>query len=276
MDIRLLKFFVALYKDNNMTIAAERCFVSQPSISNGIKQLEDELGVQLFERIKKGVQPTEEGHHLYPIAIRILSEFDDLKEQFKPNKKSKYSFKLAIMLDLSVSRLSKFYENIRLLSDDVLLDLVDYNDTDCDARITLLDFKSQDELFLPLWTEDYLLCILKSHPLANYSEVNLEDLNNYNFIECPPCEAHKQTLSLLSCSKKYIVSSGTSHYKSGVLAMVKAGYGISFLPEGLIEGETDIISPPFNGSRMYRSIGMAYKGDKAEMPIIQKLIEYYQ
>ena len=55
MDIRLLKFFIAVYEQKNLTRAAQQCFVSQPNISNGIKQLEDELGKNPFWKdIKKG------------------------------------------------------------------------------------------------------------------------------------------------------------------------------------------------------------------------------
>lgn len=54
MDLRLLKSFFAVYEEKNITLAAERCFVSQPSISNAIKQLEEELNTSLFVRHKKG------------------------------------------------------------------------------------------------------------------------------------------------------------------------------------------------------------------------------
>ena len=70
MDLRLLRFFIAVYEEKNITLAAERCCVSQPSISSGIKQLEQELATQLFVRHKKGVNLTDEAHYLYPLADR--------------------------------------------------------------------------------------------------------------------------------------------------------------------------------------------------------------
>lgn len=53
VDLRLLRFFIAIYEENNITAAATRCYVSQPSLSAGLKQLEEELGGTLFERSKR-------------------------------------------------------------------------------------------------------------------------------------------------------------------------------------------------------------------------------
>ena len=64
VDLRLLRFFIAIFEENNITSAANRCFVSQPSLSAGLKQLEEELGGQLFERSKKGVKPLDSAHYL--------------------------------------------------------------------------------------------------------------------------------------------------------------------------------------------------------------------
>ena len=58
MDIRELRYFAAVYRERNLTEAAKRCFISQPSISAAITNLEAELGTTLFIRHKKGVAPT--------------------------------------------------------------------------------------------------------------------------------------------------------------------------------------------------------------------------
>ena len=58
MDIRELRYFAAVYRERNLTAAAKRCFISQPSISAAITNLEAELGTTLFIRHKKGMAPT--------------------------------------------------------------------------------------------------------------------------------------------------------------------------------------------------------------------------
>lgn len=71
MDERLLRFFVAVYEEKNLTRAAEKCFVSQPNISNGLKQLEEIIEKQLFLRNKRGVEI--KGMRI--IYIQLLKEY---------------------------------------------------------------------------------------------------------------------------------------------------------------------------------------------------------
>jgi DNA-binding transcriptional LysR family regulator len=86
MDERLLRFFVAVYEEQNLSRAAEKCFVSQPNISNGLKQLEETIGKELFLRHKRGVEIKEDAHYLYPIAKRILGELNAIPEMFREGK----------------------------------------------------------------------------------------------------------------------------------------------------------------------------------------------
>ena len=72
MDIRELRYFAAVYRERNLTAAAKRCFISQPSISAAITNLEAELGTTLFIRHKKGMAPTESAAQFHGIARKII------------------------------------------------------------------------------------------------------------------------------------------------------------------------------------------------------------
>ena len=72
MDMRELRYFIAVFEECNLTAAAKRSFVSQPSISVAIADLEQELGTTLFIRHKKGVTPTASADDLYPLARRLV------------------------------------------------------------------------------------------------------------------------------------------------------------------------------------------------------------
>ena len=76
MDIRELRYFAAVFRERNLTAAARRCFISQPSISAAITNLEAELGTALFIRHKKGVAPTEAAEQFHAVARRIIDEAD--------------------------------------------------------------------------------------------------------------------------------------------------------------------------------------------------------
>lgn len=185
VDLRLLRFFIAIFEENNITSAANRCFVSQPSLSAGLKQLEEELGGQLFERSKKGVKPLDSAHYLYPLAVKLVEEASKLPSLFMA-KASRQKLRLAVMPDLSQRRLAGFLQQVNQAIDKLDLELVDYQ-SPADCRLSIDSLRHEDEVFFPLWEEDYVLCVPKDHTLAQVDNLRPEQLNGFDFIECPPC-----------------------------------------------------------------------------------------
>ena len=76
MDIRELRYFAAVFSERNLTAAARRCFISQPSISAAITNLEAELGTTLFIRHKKGMAPTASAEQFHAVARHRISRGD--------------------------------------------------------------------------------------------------------------------------------------------------------------------------------------------------------
>src|SRR5260221_11888249 len=83
MDIRELRYFAAVFRERNLTAAAKRCFISQPSISAAITNLEAELGTTLFIRHKKGGAPTESAEQFHAVAPRIIDDAEAPKTLFR-------------------------------------------------------------------------------------------------------------------------------------------------------------------------------------------------
>ena len=81
MEIHQLEYLVALAEEGSFTKAAERALVAQPSLSQQIQKLEREIGQPLFDRLPRGVAPTEAGHRLLEHARRILAELRDAKRR---------------------------------------------------------------------------------------------------------------------------------------------------------------------------------------------------
>ena len=273
MDLRLLKYFVAVYEEKNITRAAERCYVSQPSLSNALKQLEDEVGKPLFVRHKKGVTVADEAHYLYPRARRLLEDAETLTDLFK-NPQAFKPLSLGVFPDLSPKRLADVLALVRENISGLALRVVDY-DEEADARITLDVLKGPDEIFLPLWEEEYVVCLRPDHPLAHHSELLPEDLDKYDFIECPPCEAHQQTAGLLACSGLRMNIVASAEHKGQVMHLVQAGYGISFLPDGVLEMAHDLVSIPFRGPRMFRRIGITYPAEQSLEPALAEVVTLF-
>ena len=270
LDLRLLRFFIAIYEEKNITAAAERCHVSQPSLSAGLRQLEETLGDSLFIRGKKGVEAKDPAHYLYPHAVKLVEEARRLPELFR-QKATRARLNLAIMPDLSRRRLAGLLQQVQAVLPELDLTLSDYG-MPADCRLTLDALRREDEIFLPLWEEDYVLCVRSDHPLAGRRQLELAELQHYDFIECPPCEAHQQTIGLLACDRLTLNLVAKAESKGLVMALVLAGVGISFLPDGLVEDEAGLCTVPVSGPRMFRRIGLCYPAHQTLNPALRELI----
>ncbi|MDM5059389.1 LysR family transcriptional regulator [Aeromonas rivipollensis] len=270
LDLRLLRFFIAIYEEKNITAAAARCHVSQPSLSAGLRQLEEALGDSLFIRGKKGVEAKDPAHYLYPHAVKLVEEARRLPTLFR-QKATRARLNIAIMPDLSRRRLAGLLQRVQGVLPELDLTLSDYG-TPADCRLTLDALRREDEIFLPLWEENYVLCVPVGHPLAGRERLPLAELQHYDFIECPPCEAHQQTIGLLACDRLTLNLVAKAESKGLVMALVLAGVGISFLPDGLVEDEPGLRTVAVNGPRMFRRIGLCYPAHQTLNPALRDLI----
>ncbi|MCF2876157.1 MULTISPECIES: LysR family transcriptional regulator [unclassified Tenacibaculum] len=273
MDTRLLKFFIAVYEQKNLTRAASQCFVSQPNISNGIKQLEEELGKTLFERHKKGVELKTEAHYLYPIAKRLVSEIDNLSHSFKV-RKFENKVQIGIAESLPQEHKQQFFRTSSNICDSVEW-IVNEIDRKNELNLLVREWKQEEDLFLPLWKEDYVLCIPNDNPLINKDLISLKDLEKETFIHCPPCEAHKQCLSILNHETNKMVTVANCSTKTETLTMLMAGLGVTFLPESFVDGWYGFEVKKYKGPRYFREVGLAYPRKSLRNPAIAKIIEHF-
>ncbi len=80
MDIHQLKIFVSVYKNKSFSRASEQLYLTQPTISDHIKALEEEFGCKLFDRLGRTILPTREADALYGHAVEIIEKADAVKE----------------------------------------------------------------------------------------------------------------------------------------------------------------------------------------------------
>ena len=112
MTIRHLRILVAVYDELNMTVAARKLFMTQPSISQAIKELENYYGVVLFERLSRKLYVTEAGEKAYQYATHIIKLFDELQDNLKENAFQK---KLVIGANYTVGAglIHKYIDNFK-------------------------------------------------------------------------------------------------------------------------------------------------------------------
>lgn len=200
MTLQQLKYLVTVAECKNITEAAEKLFISQPSLSAAIHNLENEMGVTAFVRSNKGVSVTREGEELLSFARNLLEQADIMKDRFC-NDKSRmpkfsvscqhYSFAVNAFVDVVNKYDANIYSFILRetqtgeIIDDVangrselgILYLFENNE---DVLTKL--FKKNDLVFEEIFKASPHVFISKNHPLANNDIITLEELKPYPYL----------------------------------------------------------------------------------------------
>ena len=96
MNIQYLKYAIEVEKHKSISKAAKNLYMGQPNLSRAIKELEDSLGIVIFERTSKGIAVTPNGEEFLQYAKRILSQIDELEEIYKTGKSDKQQFSACV------------------------------------------------------------------------------------------------------------------------------------------------------------------------------------
>lgn len=123
MNLQQLEYIVALYQYGNFAKAAEKCFVTQPTLSMMIKRLEEELNVVIFDRNKNPIEPTDEGLKIIQQAQKILSEVETLKTLALADKKLKGKLKVGIIPTIAPYLLPLFLNSFAQKYLDIVLEI---------------------------------------------------------------------------------------------------------------------------------------------------------
>lgn len=263
MDIRELRYFAAVYRERNLTAAARTCFVSQPSISTAITNLEAELGTTLFIRHKKGVAPTALAEQFHALARRIIDEADAARSLFrKPSTRTNLT--LGLMRTLDVPRTIALLKPLTARS-DIALRLVGHDER-ADARIISKSMLGDDEHFVPLWTERYVAALPPSHPLTLKERLRAADLADAPMIDRCHCEQSE----FFGRAAQRRPSAAIAQSEDWAMALVAAGIGIAIVPEGVAKGHPDVAIREIE-VKIRREVGLAYR---ASAPLVDALKDF--
>jgi DNA-binding transcriptional LysR family regulator len=251
MDIRELRYFTAVYRARNLTAAARQCFVSQPSISTAITNLEAELGTTLFIRHKKGVAPTASAEQFHALARRIIDEADAARSLFK-KPSTKATLTLGLMRTLDVPRTIALLKPLTA-NPQIALRLVG-SDERADARIIAKTMQRSDEHFVPLWSERYVAALPPSHPLTLKHRLRAADLADIALIDRCHCEQS----AFFGRSAPRRQPAAIAQSEDWAMALVAAGVGVAIVPEGVARNNPDVAVREIE-VKVKREVGLVYR-----------------
>lgn len=194
MTIRHLKIFLTVAETGKMSMAAEQLYITQPSVSQAIRELEDHYQVLLFERLSKKLYITEDGKKLYITAKQLVTQFESLEESMrKENRREK--IRIGGTVTLGSGLLSKVVRDLR--GERPELDIYSYmNNTqiieqkllnmELDVGIVEGRVKSRDLVSIPLIDDMLVLACGQNHLYFGRHTLFINELNGHDFVKREP------------------------------------------------------------------------------------------
>ncbi|NVJ98231.1 MAG: LysR family transcriptional regulator [Alphaproteobacteria bacterium] len=242
MDLYLLKYFLAVVETGSFTRAADRTFVTQPTLSAGIKKLEGQLGHVLFERSNRRVFLTDAGTRFLPRAKAILHECN-MATQALDETSTAPVLRLGVLTTLSNRLVGEMLAEFKRLEPRATIEIVDGTEQELANR---LDDRSLDyalsihrgqgeELALPLMMESYVFILSKDHILADRTRVTAADLREEYMIVRSRCEVLSETSRYFTDQNIRPRLVYRTANDSRAIAMVAAGLGGTVVPKSLVD-----------------------------------------
>lgn len=190
MTIRHLRIFVAVAETGKMSAAAERCFITQPTVSQAIRELENHYQVTLFDRLSKKLYITEAGKQLLTYAQKVLSQFDILEnnmEDFHRNDQLRIGATITVgacLLSSVLNDMKALHPGLRTYACVANTSLIEKKLLNSELDVALVEgiITSPDLISIPVVDDFLVLAIAHEHPLAKKKQIHVQELSQYDFV----------------------------------------------------------------------------------------------
>lgn len=286
--LRQLEYVVSVADLSSFHRAAEACHVSQPGLSAQVKQLESQLGVQLFERDKRRVLITAAGREVVARARRLLTASDELVEAARtlsaplagPLRLGVIPTIAPYLLPQALPAVRRAHPelNLRLREDQTehLLALLDAGQLD--LLLLALEADLGEVETLPLFRDSFLLATPPGHPLADRDEIDESWLNGEQVLLLDDGHCLRdQALGVCGRSGMSEIGDFRATSLSTLVQMVAGGEAITLLPRLALGVEcartAEFCVRPFRDPAPFRTIGLAWRRSSPRGEAFRQLAE---
>ena len=281
MEMHQVRYFLAVAEELNFTHASDKCNVTQPSLSRGIKLLEEELGGPLFRRERKSTHLTDLGNMVRP-HLQSVYDHSMLAKHLSRDLGKKVPLKLGIMSTISPDEIVDLIANIRGRYPEVELKLCDANAKDLRARLLAGDLEvviyalpgeePDDRLHLiPLFREQMVLAIHHGHRLAKARVFPVREMNDECYIHRVNCEFAGYADEILQQQGVTCTPTYWSERDDWTLAMVAAGLGFAFMPGNSIK-HPGVLGLPVVEPEFWRQVNLVSVRGRQFSPGVGSLV----
>ncbi|MFZ6040184.1 DNA-binding transcriptional regulator HcaR [Vibrio natriegens] len=284
MELRHLRYFVAVAKELNFTRAAAKLHTSQPSLSSQIKDLEECVGVPLLMRNRRKVTITAAGELFLKEAISILEMAENAKIKARQAMLNDKSLTIGFVPSAEVNVLPEVLPLLRLENPDMQIELSSVITTEQESQILdgQLDVGfMRNPLISPfvermvVFSEPLIVMLPVSHPLVSHSEISPSMLNGQDFIATDPLYSGalspmvKDYLNSTECQPNIVQTSTNILVTMNLVGM---GLGLTICP-GYMEkfNPGNVVFRPLQGEAPRFDLIMAWNKDN-QNPALQELV----
>ncbi len=291
MNLRDLKYLIAVAETEHFGHAAAQCFVSQPTLSGQIKKLEEELGITLFERTNRSVSITPIGAEIVKHAKLILEQADVIR-QLAQAQRDPLAGALRVgaiptvspyLIPLILMPLKAQYPQMRLVLSEEITDMLTRRllDHQIDVAILATAVKEPELEVMPLFEEPFWLAHPRDHELYNKDEINRRDLNRLDLLLL--ADGHCLTDQVMDVCriKEGMLDNEMADLRAAsletLLQLVGAGFGCTLVPALAVRGawttDSGIIARKLALKDAYRRVQFVYRKTFPRKQAIEVLAE---
>ena len=281
MTIRDLEIFIAVAETGQMGSAARELFISQPTVSHAITQIEEEYHVKLFERLSKKLYITETGTEFLGYARHITNAFHEM-EMYLHHASSQQRIHVGASLTVGSFFLSNIITQFEQKNPNISIRVYIDNSSNIAQKISLgtLDIaviegsvKNRDIIAKDVYEDEMVLICSRNHPFAAKASINLSDISAQDFVLREEGSGTREFLTdLIEERGISIVPKWICHSSDSIINIVAAGQGVSILSKSLLAHQDDVKQITINDLPLTRSFKIIYHKDKFLSTALQKLM----
>ena len=190
MTIRHLRIFVAVAETGTMSAAAKQCYITQPTVSQTIRELENHYQLRLFDRLSQKLYITDAGRQLLTYARRVLSQFDMLEanmEAIRQKERLRIGATITVgacLLSSVLNDLKTIHPQLETYASVANTSLIEQKLLSSELDVALVEgtITSPDLTAIPVVDDFLVLAMSRNHPLAGKKEIHAQELSDYDFV----------------------------------------------------------------------------------------------
>jgi LysR family hydrogen peroxide-inducible transcriptional activator len=291
MNLRDLKYIIAVAETRHFGKAAERCSVSQPTLSGQIKKLEEELGVAIFERTNRSVEITPVGQDIVAHARQMMEQADAIGQLAKTHQ-NPLAGPLRIgaiptlspyLMPLILAPMEKRLPQSKLvLTEELTASLLErLRHHEIDAALLATPVDDADLEALPLFNEPFWVAYSRKHEFYDKEMIVLRDLHNANLLLL--AEGHclaEQAMDVCRIKERQMQGDMADLRASSLetlIQLVGAGYGITLVPALAMRGSwtsgSGVVAQPLVAANASRRISLVFRSSFPRRAALQAFAE---